>query len=50
MMPVGFVDRFRLHDANFLENLCMEINLEFIPHSLGGNNQARKILIFNFKN
>uniref|UniRef100_A0A915P7T7 CRAL-TRIO domain-containing protein n=1 Tax=Meloidogyne floridensis TaxID=298350 RepID=A0A915P7T7_9BILA len=44
MMPVGFVDRFRLHDANFLENLCMEINLDYIPHSLGGQNQARKFL------
>ncbi|CAK5077463.1 unnamed protein product [Meloidogyne enterolobii] len=44
MMPVGFVDRFRLHDANFLENLCMEINLDYIPHSLGGQNQARKLL------
>ncbi|KAL7080254.1 hypothetical protein ACQ4LE_000971 [Meloidogyne hapla] len=40
MMPVGFADRFRLHDANFLENLCMEINLDYIPHSLGGQNQS----------
>uniref|UniRef100_A0A183BK20 CRAL-TRIO domain-containing protein n=1 Tax=Globodera pallida TaxID=36090 RepID=A0A183BK20_GLOPA len=40
MMPSGFTDRFRLYDGNFLQKLTAEIPAEFIPQSLGGQNEA----------
>jgi hypothetical protein len=40
MMPVGFCDRFRLHDEEFLQRLSAEISLEHIPTVLGGHNKV----------
>ena len=45
MMPAGFSDRFRLHDANFLNSLSEEICADDIPTTLGGKNTVRKLAI-----
>ncbi|KHJ77242.1 hypothetical protein OESDEN_23138 [Oesophagostomum dentatum] len=39
MMPAGFSDKFRLHDHNFLEHLTEDIDLDYIPATLGGRNE-----------
>lgn len=39
MMPAGFGDRFRLHDANFLSTLEKDISIHDIPTTLGGKNE-----------
>uniref|UniRef100_A0A0K0D5Z0 CRAL-TRIO domain-containing protein n=1 Tax=Angiostrongylus cantonensis TaxID=6313 RepID=A0A0K0D5Z0_ANGCA len=39
MMPTGFSDKFRLHDGNFLKALAEEIDVNYIPTSLGGKNK-----------
>ena len=53
MMPAGFSDRFRLHDGNFLPLLQKEINIDDIPTSLGGKNEAseeaRRIKVVKIK-
>uniref|UniRef100_A0AAF5RTT1 CRAL-TRIO domain-containing protein n=2 Tax=Wuchereria bancrofti TaxID=6293 RepID=A0AAF5RTT1_WUCBA len=39
MMPDSFIERFRLHNENFLPNLLKEIKIEDIPATLGGKNE-----------
>lgn len=39
MMPMGFTERFRLHDDNFLGAL-KDIKIEDIPTTLGGKNEV----------
>lgn len=40
MMPDSFIERFRLHNENFLPNLLKEIKIEDIPVTLGGKNEV----------
>ncbi|VDK78667.1 unnamed protein product [Litomosoides sigmodontis] len=39
MMPDSFIERFRLHNENFLSNLLKDIKIEDIPVTLGGKNE-----------
>ncbi|KAK6047071.1 hypothetical protein COOONC_15424 [Cooperia oncophora] len=41
MMPAGFSDRFRLHDSNFLKALTEDIDVNYIPTTLGGSNEVK---------
>lgn len=40
VMPESFIERFRLHNEDFLSNLLKEIKIEDIPVTLGGKNEV----------
>lgn len=40
MMPDSFVERFRIHNENFLASLLRDIKIEDIPETLGGKNKV----------